>query len=74
MDLRFSKWEVRIPVKIGLETFSRYIFVSMSADCCGARNIEVLTLSQGGKQGELKHLESANQQAMAENAGGSSSQ
>lgn len=68
MELRMARWEVGLPSGVdgaGHEGFSPRF--------CGDEDEDAqLTWSQNGKQGEVKSVETLNQQAMAEHAGQSS--
>ena len=64
MDLRMAKWAVRLQSRDSERCYKLGLL--------NARRNMRLMLQQNGKQGEVKSVETLNQQAMAEHAGQSS--
>jgi hypothetical protein len=68
MDLRMAKWEVRVALGLVVVMFGWFFGQNGMVFGIHVR----LTCMQNGKQGEVKSVETVNQQAMAEHAGQSS--
>jgi hypothetical protein len=69
MDLRMAKWEVRVALGLVVSVRVQFRAERFTTGCL--EDVRLMCM-QNGKQGEVKSVETVNQQAMAEHAGQSS--